>query len=196
LLGLRFALLRAPSQIRGITIKVALIIPIFALCSLTTPARANFVDYYAGATVGGGTMHSHNQNYAMASYGAVFGLDIPIFRAELEYNFLSGDRRTGDINAHVGMLNAYIKLLPTPIIKPYIGAGIGYVLGGHVSDTKFGNYGLKSSSAYQGMVGLQLDPNFIPVLFDLEARVMYAADVYPDADLFHTDIRFKARYVF
>jgi hypothetical protein len=34
LLGLRFALLRAPSQIRGMTIKVALIIPIFALCSL------------------------------------------------------------------------------------------------------------------------------------------------------------------
>jgi carboxyl-terminal processing protease len=40
LLGLRCALLRAPSQIRGMTIKAALIIPIFALCSFAYAADA------------------------------------------------------------------------------------------------------------------------------------------------------------
>jgi hypothetical protein len=40
LLGLRCALLRAPSQILGMTIKAALIIPIFALCCAGMPAQA------------------------------------------------------------------------------------------------------------------------------------------------------------
>jgi hypothetical protein len=45
LLGLRFALLRAPSQIRGMTIKAAWIIPIFALCSI---GAADAATYYNG----------------------------------------------------------------------------------------------------------------------------------------------------
>ncbi|MDR1206991.1 MAG: outer membrane beta-barrel protein [Rickettsiales bacterium] len=177
-------------------------IKLFALCSLPfalctiSPARADIVDLYAGASAGIGTAHFHDQNYSMASYGAVFGIDIPVFRAELEYNFLSGDRGTGDINAHAAMLNAYAKLLPTPVIKPYIGAGIGYVLGGQVSDGKSGNNDINSSLAYQGMVGLQFDLTVIPIIFDIEGRIMHVADIFPDNDLTHFDARLKARYVF
>jgi opacity protein-like surface antigen len=152
------------------------------------------LDFYAGAAVGAGALHAHNQNYSTTAYAAMFGIDIPVIRAEIEYNYLDGSRRTGDIGAHAVMLNGYLKFLPTPIVKPYIGLGAGFVFAGKVSG--WYGYDLDSRFASQGMLGIQVEIPQTRLAFDLEGRMMYASNIFPDADLFQTDVRLKARYKF
>ena len=100
---------------------------IFTAALLTVSGGANaaaLFDVYAGATVGiGGTTlfaNDHDVSKSAQSYGAVLGFDIPVFRFELEYDYMHADT----ISMHVGMINAYAKM-PLPAVKPYIGVGIG-----------------------------------------------------------------------
>ena len=96
-----------------------------AITFMAADARANLLfDPYIGATAGIGgvsTFIDGDTHSDMAqSYGAVIGLDIPFVRIEGEYNYL----KDKDITANMAMANAYLKM-PTLLISPYIGAGVG-----------------------------------------------------------------------
>jgi hypothetical protein len=120
----------------------------------------------------------------------MFGIDIPALRFEAEYNYLNDS----GVRLHTGMLNAYLKM-PSTVIKPYLGVGVGSVFSG-----KADSISIDMRAAYQGMLGVTLDMPILPVKFDLEARALYAANLYTIAnikpDLLHYELRMKARYVF
>ena len=88
----------------------------FAILTATTimlsagAANANMLfDIYAGGTygIGGYTLYTNDQDISKSSqsYGAVLGMDIPMFRLELEYNYLPAAALT----ANLGLVNAYFK---------------------------------------------------------------------------------------
>ena len=164
------------------------------LCA-PTAANAKVADMYAGASLGLSALHSGGENFITQSYGAMFGLDMPVFRAEVEYNYLSGNRKSMDINNNMAMLNGYAKLMKTPMIKPYVGAGVGMVFGGKVSGNGVST-DLNSRVAYQGMLGFQTNIPATDLYVDLEYRMAYANKIAPDADFWLNEIRVKLRYVF
>jgi hypothetical protein len=152
-------------------------------------------DLYAGATIGAGGVTSFasgsKNNTDMAqSYGAMFGVDIPLLRFEAEYSFMNDDK----VKMHLGMVNAFFKM-PSTVIKPYAGVGVGTIFGGD-----FGSLDIKTKPAYQGMLGLTVDVPVLPVKFDVEGRVLYSANVIKvsniSPDVLHYDLRLKLRYVF
>ncbi|MDR0741789.1 MAG: outer membrane beta-barrel protein [Rickettsiales bacterium] len=153
------------------------------------------IDIYAGATMGAGgaTLFMNDDNYTDSgqSFGALAGIDIPLFRFEAEYNYLNDS----DTKLNIGMLNAYFKM-PSTVIKPYLGLGLGTVFGGNAGD-----FDIDARAAYQGMLGITFDMPVLPVKFDAEARALYAPNLFTTAanakpDLLHYDLRLKARYVF
>lgn len=171
---------------------------IFTAALLTVSGGANaaaLFDVYAGATVGiGGTTlfaNDHDVSKSAQSYGAVLGFDIPVFRFELEYDYLHAD----SIEMHIGMINAYAKM-PLPAVKPYIGVGIGNIFSGQ--DTDF--IDLDSAAAYQAMLGVTFDIPVLPIDVDVEGRVLYAPDIYEYSgiapDFLQYEARLKLRYVF
>jgi len=160
----------------------------YALClALAAPAHAGIViDFYAGLTGGMGTMWANSDSGSAQSYGAVMGIDVPLVRAEAEYNYL----RRRNLNAHIGMLNGYIKA-PFPVVKPYLGGGVGQVFGGTLN-----NENLNSVAAYQMMLGLQIEVPASPLIVDAETRVLFAHDIVPGVELTQWDARLKLRYMF
>lgn len=176
-------------------LKTAGLLTAATIFGFSANANAGLVwDLYAGATVGAGavTTFADDENHtdAAQSYGAMFGIDLPLLRFEAEYNYLNDDKAT----MHLGMINAYFKM-PSTIIMPYAGVGVGTIFGGD-----FGNFDIKSRPAYQGMLGITFDMPVLPLKFDVEGRVLYAADVVKVAnfepDILHYDLRLKLRYVF
>lgn len=151
-------------------------------------------DLYAGATIGAGAatmfLDDKDETHSAQSYGAVVGLDIPVFRFELEYDYM----QPNEANLHLGMINAYLKM-PTPVVSPYIGGGIGNVFGGKVGDID-----LDSVVAYQGMLGVTFNIPVLPLKVDAEGRALYAPNLYDIAnvqpDLLQYEVRLKLRYVF
>lgn len=168
-----------------------------AAAMLSVPANAGIViDLYAGLQVGAGAQtffaDSESQTDSASAYGAVLGVDIPLIRAEGEYNYIMGK----DSKLHVGMLNAYLKM-PSTVIMPYIGVGVGSVFGGDATD----NITVSTTAAYQGMLGITFDIPVTPLKFDIEGRALYAPNLYSvgdntEPDLLHYDARLKLRYVF
>lgn len=168
-----------------------------SLMLISGAANANLLfDIYAGGTYGfGGYTAFIDDNHiskSSQSYGAILGMDIPMFRIELEYNYIDAK----DAYMNLGLVNAYFKL-PTPVIKPYIGAGIGMTF-----DSKYAHtMKIDDTMAYQGMLGLTLDLPVLPVNFDIEGRVLYAPNMFEMAngiepDLLQYEGRVKLRYVF
>lgn len=171
------------------------------LCSLATiataPAFADAVwDLYGGVSIGAGAQTifadgTHSTDAAQ-SFGAMFGIDIPVFRAEVEYSYLT----QRDSHAHSGFVNAYLKMTST-VVKPYMGLGVGMVFGGrdNKADAKY-----DTSAAYQGMLGVTFDTPALPFDFDVEARAVYAPNIYEftgaSPDILHYEARVKARYMF
>ncbi|MBR5904678.1 MAG: outer membrane beta-barrel protein, partial [Alphaproteobacteria bacterium] len=105
------------------------IISLVAVLSTATSANAGAVaDFYAGAMIGaGGYSLFHDDDTKSDSsmlFGGVIGVDIPVFRIEAEYNYLNSSKLTGN----TAMVNAYFKM-PSTLIMPYAGAGIGMVFG-------------------------------------------------------------------
>ena len=161
-----------------------------------TGANANILyDIYGGLTVGGGAAtqfaDKHTHTDVAQSYGAVFGVDVPVIRIEAEYNFLNDDAA----RTHLGLINAYAKM-PSTVVHPYIGVGVGGVLGGRAD----GGIDVRHTAAYQGMLGLTFDVPVLPLKVDAEARALYVPDLYTVAnvkpDLLHYDLRLKLRYIF
>ena len=141
--------------------------------SVATASYANpVIDVYAGGMFGAGGASvyndNHHSNYSARSFGGVFGVDIPLLRVEAEYNHIMNDK----FSTNDAMLNAYFKMLST-MIHPYVGVGVGSIFGG---DTEIANvkYDIKSSVAYQGMLGLTFDILAMPIKFDIEGRALYA----------------------
>lgn len=165
------------------------------LCA--APAHANLLfDVYAGATggIGGATMFTDNHAHSDSAYsfGGVIGIDIPFVRIEGEYNHILPQ----DTKLNTAMLNAYLKM-PTTLVQPYIGAGIGIIFDGDVDNT---DIKIKDKTAYQGMLGLTFDIPVLPFKIDAEGRVLYSHDIYTVADIkpdiLHYDARLKVRYIF
>lgn len=162
-------------------------------------ANANLLfDIYAGGTygVGGYTLLAdENESASAQSYGAVLGMDLPLFRVELEYNYMNAD----DITLNLGMVNGYFKL-PTPVFKPYIGAGIGTTFSSSYEPVANVSIDIDDTIAYQGMLGLTLDIPVIPFNIDIEGRVLYASDLFEMTtekyDLLQYEGRVKLRYIF
>ena len=169
------------------------------IMSVTGAANANLLfDIYAGGTFGVGgyaLLADENETYSAQSYGAVFGMDIPMFRIELEYNYMDADEMT----LNLGMVNGYFKL-PTPVVKPYIGAGIGTTFSSKYEPAKNISLDIDDTVAYQGMLGVTFDLPVIPFNIDVEGRVLYASDLFEYAneniDLLQYEGRVKLRYVF
>lgn len=150
-------------------------------------------DIYAGGTygIGGYTLLAdENKSHSTQSYGAILGIDIPMFRLEAEYNYMDTDH----LQLNLGMVNAYFKL-PTPVLKPYFGAGIGTTF-----SSSYGNIDIDNTIAYQGMLGVTLDIPVVPFNIDIEGRVLYASHLFEVAtekyDLLQYEGRVKLRYVF
>lgn len=163
-------------------------------------ANANLLfDLYTGATAGIGAtakfLDSTYHEHSAESYGAVIGVDLPLFRIEGEYNYLNGY----DTKVNLGMLNAYFKI-PTPMLKPYFGAGIGTTFDSKYELSTDNIATMDDVVTYQGMVGLTLDLPLAPIKLDLEARFLYANNAYEIADtmldIMHYDARLKLRYIF
>lgn len=163
-------------------------------------ANANMLfDIYAGATVGvgGATVFVDDSTTTkMAqSYGAVVGMDIPLARVELEYDYL--DHKNA--NMQLGMVNAYLKM-PTPILKPYIGVGVGSTFAGEYEMNSAVKVDIDNTIAYQAMLGLTFDIALLPINIDVEGRALYIPDVFEkwgvEPDVLYYDVRAKVRYVF
>lgn len=179
-------------------IKKTLLISALTL-GLAAPAAdaALIMDFYTSANVGIGNQRISDQDasetYSAQSYGAALGLDLPVVRVEAEYNYLNSD----DVGLHVGMFNAYLKPFMFPLVKPYMGVGFGSVFGGD-----FGGVDVKTTNAYQAMVGVSLDLPGTKTAIDVEGRALYAKDIVEmellniSPDLLQYELRAKLRYVF
>lgn len=171
------------------------------LCSIiataSAPAIANPVwDMYVGATIGAGAQtlfnDDHDKTNSAQSFSGMFGIDLPVFRVEAEYDYLTEH----DSHANLAMVNAYFKMTST-VVKPYMGLGVGVMFNGE--NDKY-NVNLDTSAAYQGMLGVTLGVPALPFKFDIEGRAVYIPDVTKigdnHPDLLHYDARIKIRYVF
>lgn len=163
-------------------------------------ANANFLfDIYAGGTygIGGYTVFADDdhQSYSSQSYGAVLGMDIPLFRFELEYNYLDAD----ELTMNMGLINAYFKF-PVPVVKPYIGVGIGSTFSSKYEPSAAPHIDIDDTMVYQGMLGVTFDIPVIPFNIDVEGRALYAPDLYTmgdlEPDVLQYEGRVKLRYVF
>ncbi len=184
-------------------------ISLISIASLVIASAANasvVADFYVGGMVGvgGQTIFSSNEHDTSTSrlLGAIAGVDIPVFRVEGEYNYIDSQ----DLDTSAIMVNAYFKV-PSTLIMPYIGAGIGTVFGGKHEFTDANTqiktkYDIHSTAAYQGMLGATIDILAVPIKFDVEGRVLYAPDIYKieatntTPDLMEYNARIKMRYIF
>lgn len=171
------------------------------LCSLfamaNTPAIAGAAwDIYGGLSFGVGAQtfftHDNNETRSAQSFGAMFGVDLPAFRFEAEYNYLN----SSDSHANMAFANAYFKV-PSTVVKPYLGVGIGMEFAG--KNDKY-NADFDTSAAYQGIFGATIDTPALPIKFDIEGRAIYIPDICEigtdKPDLLHYEGRIKVRYVF
>lgn len=173
-------------------------IAIFSTIMMAGVTSANagnmLIDPYVGAMAGlGGYTVFRSHDYDTQSskiYGAVAGVDIPMFRLEAEYDYLDAD----DFNTNLAMLNAYVKA-PSFVLKPYLGIGAGMTFSG-----KYNHIDTESSTAYQAMAGVTFDLPALPVKLDVEGRILYSGDIVKvdntKFDLLQYDARAKLRFVF
>ena len=181
-------------------IKTAMTLSAVSIILSTGAANANLLfDIYAGGTygVGGYTLFADDDHISKSSqsYGAVLGMDIPLFRIEAEYNYIDTD----NLSMNIGMINGYFKL-PTPMVKPYIGAGIGTTFDSKYEPNHMASVSIEDTVAYQGMLGITLDIPVIPFNIDVEGRALYIPDAMElstiDTDILQYEGRVKLRYVF
>lgn len=177
-------------------------ISLLTLSALLFASSANagvVADFYVGGVmgVGGITMFDddNTKNNSIQTFGAVIGMDIPIFRIEGEYDYLNNT----DLHTNIATVNAYFKMLST-VITPYFGVGIGTTFDGKYEPDNDTNIHINSGAVYQGMLGLTFAPFVFPVKFDIEGRAMYIPDIFDkndtNPDLLNYEGRIKLRYIF
>jgi len=175
--------------------------------TLACAANANagvIADFYVGAMagVGGQTMFADHKNESDSAgvFGAVAGMDIPIFRVEAEYDYF----KSADMDTNAALLNVYAKM-PSTLIQPYIGGGIGVLFGGDQTvkiDDVESKFNIDTTPAYQAMLGATIAILAVPIKFDIEGRALYAPNVYTNEgtdtkpDMLQYNLRAKVRYIF
>ena len=175
------------------------ILAVSVLAALVSQPGAAVIDFYVGGTASVGNSISirpemSNLEESARSFGAVAGIDIPFLRLEAEYNYITAQ----DIHLHAAMGNLYFKLLPLPIITPYIAGGVGQVFSGTADGMSVGN-----SMAYQAMLGITVDVPIMSMAMDIEGRVFYADNIFTlpspidrGVGFLQYDVRAKLKYVF
>lgn len=175
------------------------LISLVSVLGLTSVANAGVIaDFYVGgiAGVGGVTTFADGKHETDSSQivGAIAGMDLPVFRIEGEYNYMY----SSDLKTNAAMLNLYAKM-PSTIILPYIGGGIGMVFGGEQTDNSV-KYDVDSTAAYQAMLGATIDILSVPLKFDVEGRILYAPNITEigdkTPDMLQYGVRAKVRYIF
>lgn len=177
-------------------LKTSIILSTITMATASSAFANPVWDLYVGATVGAGAetvfADDENKTNAAQSFGAMFGVDIPAFRIEAEYNYL----HETDLYAHLALVNAYFKM-PSTVVKPYLGIGVGLVFDG---ENEKAHIDFDTTAAYQAMLGVTLDVPALPFKFDVEGRAIYMPDVYKFADIepdiLHYEARIKIRYIF
>lgn len=159
-------------------------------------ANASIIDLYIGATGGVGEQRymvdgpMADYTESAKSYGAVIGIDVPVIRLEAEYNRMDTDL----LKTNLAMANILFKIIPMPILTPYIGVGGGMQYGGTFKET---NIDVNENWAAQGMVGLTFAIPATSMNIDAEGRAVYMPDVSEDnLDALHYEGRLKLRYQF
>jgi hypothetical protein len=183
---------------------ISLISLVSTLACVSSANAGVIADFYVGgfAGVGGQTMFadSKNETDSAGVFGAVAGMDLPIFRVEAEYDYFTAS----DLNTNAALVNVYAKM-PSTIIQPYLGGGIGMVFGGDqklVKNNVESKYNLDTTPAYQAMLGATIAILAIPIKFDIEGRALYAPNVYTvdgtnlKPDMLQYNVRAKVRYIF
>jgi hypothetical protein len=164
---------------------------------ISGPVFANTIwDIYGGLSFGVGAqtffINNNNETRSAQSFGALFGIDLPVFRLEAEYNYLN----SSDSHTNIAFANAYFKV-PSTVVKPYLGVGIGIEFDGK-NDKNTTDF--DTSAAYQGIFGATIDTPALPIKFDIEGRAIYIPDICEiggaSPDLLHYEGRVKIRYVF
>lgn len=184
-------------------INLTSLISVVSTLACVSAANAGVIaDFYVGgyAGAGGQTLFADDTNKTKSSavFGAIAGMDIPFFRVEGEYDYFT----SSNLDTNAAMLNVYAKM-PSTIIIPYLGGGIGMVFDGDYtaknSDIK---YNIKTTAAYQAMLGATIGILAIPLKFDIEGRALYAPDIFTEPgtdttpDMLQYQVRVKARYIF
>ncbi|MCT4552308.1 MAG: porin family protein [Alphaproteobacteria bacterium] len=158
----------------------------------------------------GGSIHSadtDNNDKSDSGYSVAFGWELPIpvldIRAEIEYNKMGDAKDNNDVEYESIMANAYIDIpFPTPLLSPYVGAGVGKItdgtvnVGGPVGDVELEEDGI----GYQYMVGLDINIPATPFYTSLEYRKIVNPFTVEggigEDDLEQDVVSLKARYVF
>ena len=162
-------------------------------------ANANMIwDIYAGGTAGLGGQSvylddDHHKSFSSQSYGAIFGIDLPVVRFEAEYDYIDSDY----VDSQILMGNAYVKLPGLIVVNPYIGVGVGMLFASDSDAEKYNDF--DTTIAYQGMLGATLNIPAIPFKIDIEGRALMSTDVYDqlhDSMMVQYDGRIKLRYIF
>lgn len=179
---------------------ISLISMVSALTLASTANASVVADFYVGAMagVGGQTIFTDHKNNTDSAgvFGAIAGMDLPIFRVEAEYDYF----KSSDLNTNATLLNIYAKI-PSTVVLPYIGGGAGVMFGG---EQKANNekYDIDTTAAYQAMLGATIDIFSIPIKFDVEGRILYAPNIYnvtgtdTKPDMLQYNLRAKIRYIF
>ncbi|MBD5398732.1 porin family protein [bacterium] len=145
--------------------------------------------FYVGASVGSSkTKISADEKINMdgkTAFSVYSGMEIPLplipIRAEVEYLQLDSDKDGFDAKTYGVGANAYVGLPLLPIIKPYIGMGLGYMkqdlkapITDDLDDSVIGTEKLKSDWTVvpQYMLGLDVSLPLIPIAGGVEYRYL------------------------
>ena len=144
------------------------------LLSAMILASANANAFYVGAGVGTSKTKIDGEsvdkdNALTVSTGFKIPLPLIPIRAEVEYlQFNSEEDGLGEAKTYGMAANAYVGLPLIPLIKPYVGMGLGYM------QQKLKDAGFSDKSDWtvvpQYMIGLDLDLPLIPVAGGVEYR--------------------------
>lgn len=150
------------------------------LSALLTSTASNA--FYIGASVGESkTKVKSDEKINMdgkTAFSVYTGMEIPLplipIRAEVEYLQLDSDKDGTDMKTYGVGANAYVGLPLLPVIKPYVGMGLGYLkqeLKMPIEDTD-ATYKTKSDWTVvpQYMIGLDVSLPLIPVAGGVEYR--------------------------
>lgn len=143
--------------------------------------------YYIGASVGSSktkvSMEDKINMQSKTAFTVSTGMEIPLplipIRAEVEYLQLNSDKDGSDLKTYGVGANAYVGLPLLPIIKPYVGMGLGYLKQDVKMLADFDDDGIyeskiKTKSDWtvvpQYMIGLDVSLPLIPVAGGVEYR--------------------------
>lgn len=134
--------------------------------------------FYVGAGVGSSkTKISADEKINMdgkTAFSVYSGMEIPLplipIRAEVEYLQLDSDKNGFDAKTYGVGANAYVGLPLLPIVKPYIGMGLGYMK----QELKDDGDKVKSDWTVvpQYMLGLDVSLPLIPIAGGVEYRYL------------------------